>query len=90
MLEAMISIVLLLNIVIGFYAAGTAAEKGHDGTTWFFMGLVFGVVALAIINIAPDEKANRKYRESYNRLALSVENIEKRLEKIEYELAEKR
>ena len=81
--------VILLNVIVGAFTAKVASEKGHDGAGWFFLGLVLGLVAFAIICIAPDESVDYDY-EPDDKLALSLENIEKKLEKIESELAEKR
>ena len=51
-------IALVLHAVISaLFSAYLAVQKGKDGPTWFFLGLLFGLVALLTLVGVPPEAA---------------------------------
>ncbi len=53
-------IVLFLGVITGFLSSTVASDKGHDGPTWFFAGLLFGPLGLISAAGLSDRKL-RKY-----------------------------
>jgi uncharacterized membrane protein YeaQ/YmgE (transglycosylase-associated protein family) len=51
--------------VCGAFASAIANAKGRDGASWFFAGLLFGVIGLLAAGFMPDvitEARNQKAR----------------------------
>ena len=47
---------LVYGVVLGSFCAYLAGQKGRDGTSWFFLGLVFGILALLVLIGLPGEQ----------------------------------
>ena len=43
-------------VVMGAFCAYLANEKGKDGAGWFFLGMLFGIIALLVLVGLPSEK----------------------------------
>lgn len=47
---------LVYALIFGFFCGYLAGEKGRDSTAWFFLGLVFGILALLVLIGLPSEQ----------------------------------
>ena len=47
---------LVYALIFGFSCAYLAGEKGRDSTAWFFLGLIFGILALLVLIGLPTEQ----------------------------------
>lgn len=47
---------LVYALVFGFFCAYLAGEKGRSGGAWFFLGLIFGILALLVLIGLPSEQ----------------------------------
>jgi hypothetical protein len=45
--------ILIYAGICGAACASIAEGKGRNGQTWFFLGAIFGLIALAIIAVMP-------------------------------------
>ena len=48
---------LAIGAVFGAACSYYAKQRGRDATTWFFIGLFFGLIALILLFILPNKKA---------------------------------
>jgi hypothetical protein len=51
-----IALFAVYSIAAGAFSAWLAAKKGYDGGIWFLLGLIFGIVALMAVGLAPLKK----------------------------------
>jgi hypothetical protein len=52
-----IAVFVVYAIATGAFSAWLASAKDREAGTWFFLGLLFGIIALIAIGLSPDEKA---------------------------------
>ena len=52
--------ILVIGVIAGFLASNIASDKGHDGSSWFFAGFLFGPLGLIAAAGLSDRKL-RKY-----------------------------
>ncbi len=55
-----LSILIAINVIVAIITAVYASAKGHSSVLWFFLGLVFGLIALLFLAIAADRRASVK------------------------------
>jgi hypothetical protein len=53
-----IFIYILGSIIFGAFTSWIAGQKGRSTTTWFFLGLFFGMLAFLAVGLAPKEGEN--------------------------------
>ena len=53
-----LSILIAINIIVAIITSAYASAKGHSGLLWFFLGLVFGLLALLFLAIAADRRTS--------------------------------
>ena len=60
-------------VIFGVFCAYLASEKGRSGGSWFFLGVVFGILALLVLIGLPSEKrsSNEPVRASAQSTATS-------------------
>ncbi len=46
---------LVYGAILGVLCAYLAGEKGRSGGSWFFLGLIFGILALLVLIGLPSE-----------------------------------
>lgn len=64
--------ILVIGAIAGFLASNIASDKGHDGSSWFFAGLLFGPLGL----IAAAGLSDRKLRKYIRQIGEKQEAIE--------------
>lgn len=52
-------IVLLVNLFFATLTAGAAVGRNRSGVAWFFLGLVFGVIAFVVVLVAGNRDPNQ-------------------------------
>lgn len=55
-MELLLILFLVYALVFGFFCAYLAGEKDRSGGSWFFLGLVFGILALLVLLGLPSEQ----------------------------------
>ena len=55
-MELLLILFLVYALVFGFFCAYLAGEKDRSGGSWFFLGLVFGILALLVLIGLPSEQ----------------------------------
>ena len=55
-MEFLLLMFLAYGVIIGAFCAYLAGEKGRSGGSWFFLGLVFGILALLVLIGLPSEQ----------------------------------
>ncbi len=55
-MELLLILFLVYALIFGFFCAYLAGEKGRSGGSWFFLGLVFGILALLVLIGLPSEQ----------------------------------
>ena len=68
--------ILVFGVIAGFLASNIASDKGHDGSSWFFAGLLFGPLGL----IAAAGLSDRKLRKYIRQIGEKQEAIEPGME----------
>jgi membrane protease subunit (stomatin/prohibitin family) len=58
-------IFVLYGMVMGGFSGWLASAKGYGGVAWFFLGLVFGIIALLAIGFAPVIKLQAEAADIY-------------------------
>lgn len=64
---ALLLLYLSYGAVCGAFAATIANAKGRDGPSWFFAGLLFGIIGLLAAGFMPDavtESGTRQHADS--------------------------
>ena len=69
-------VVILVGVFSGFLASAVASDKGHDGSSWFFAGFLFGPLGL----IAAAGLSDRKLRKYIRQIGEKQEAIEPGME----------
>ena len=64
--------ILVIGVIAGFLASNIASDKGHDGSSWFFAGFLFGPLGL----IAAAGLSDRKLRKYIRQIGEKQEAIE--------------
>ena len=54
-MEIVIAVLVLHALVSASFCAYLASQKGRDGTSWFLLGLLFGLVALIVLVGVPSD-----------------------------------
>ena len=57
-MELLLVLFLVYALVFGFFCAYLAGEKGRSGGAWFFLGLIFGILALLVLIGLPSEQGS--------------------------------
>lgn len=47
------TVILVYAVAMAFFTGWLASEKGRQIGTWAFLGLVFGIIALLAVGLAP-------------------------------------
>ena len=47
---------LITGVIIGFLSSSVAKDKGHDGTSWFWLGFLLGPLGLLAVVGLSDRK----------------------------------
>ena len=68
--------ILVIGVIAGFLASNIASDKGHDGSSWFFAGFLFGPLGL----IAAAGLSDRKLRKYIRQIGEKQEAIEPGME----------
>jgi hypothetical protein len=54
----------IYQLVAAAFTAWLAAKKGYDFLVWFFLGLLFGLIPLFAIGLAPVKRNPKKFEQS--------------------------
>ena len=54
---------LIIGLIMGAACSAIAASKGRNAVGWFFIGFLFGLVALIIVLVVSNLKEEQRYRE---------------------------
>jgi hypothetical protein len=46
----------IFGIIMGGFSGWIASTKGYDSVAWFFLGFLFGLIALLVIGFSPVKK----------------------------------
>jgi hypothetical protein len=52
-MSVIIFTVVIFNAAMGGFSAWLASRKGYSTGAWFFLGLLFGVIAILAVGLAP-------------------------------------
>ncbi len=64
-MEFLIVLFLAYALIFGAFCAYLAGEKGRSGGSWFFLGLIFGILALLVlIGLPSEDRSSNKPRRS--------------------------
>ena len=61
-MEGLLGLLVLLWLPCAFFARNAANDKGHDGISWFFGGLIFGPHAMLAVAGLSDRRLRRYLR----------------------------
>ena len=61
-MEGLLGLLVLLWLPCAFFARNAAHDKGHDGISWFFGGLIFGPLAMLAVAGLSDRRLRRYLR----------------------------
>src|SRR5699024_5267486 len=56
-------IYILYSIIFGIATSYIARQKGKDGSIWFWIGAILGIIGLLIIGFSKDEENNLTHTE---------------------------